>query len=230
MSFLLHENYQFFLDINRYAGHWPWLDGVMIFFANTMIFFWPVFLLLLWGRPRAWRRHPLRPGEAAIIQECRATVLWIVGACLLAYAFNLGIEHWIFEPRPFVSHTVHLLLSHAADDSFPSDHTAVSFAIVGMLFFTFPALLFAAGRKRVEQEGRQRAFGLLRPLLFMGTALVLACSIGLARVFVGVHYPGDILGGALSGLCAATVVTLMRRRLARPTDELIHLAERFRLA
>ena len=36
-------------------------------------------------------------------------------------------------------------------------------------------------------------------------AFVIGCMIGLARVFVGVHYPGDVLGGALDGLVAAYI-------------------------
>src|SRR3982074_499586 len=104
MLFILQENYRVFLDINRYAGQWPWLDALMIFLANRLIFFWPLFLIFLWGLPRPWRTHPLGSEKAGIIQEYRATVLWTPLACLLAYGFNLGIEQVIFEPRPFISH------------------------------------------------------------------------------------------------------------------------------
>lgn len=231
MSFWLQENYHLFIEINHVAGRFAWLDALMIFCANTAIFLWPFVLLLLWGRPRMWRKQPLSSGEEVIIRECRATVLWMIGACLLAYGLNLGVEHWIFEPRPFVSHVVHLLISHPADDSFPSDHTAVSFAFVGMLFFTFPllGLQFWRRRGRVWQsQGGGRALFLL--LVLMICALLLACSIGLARVFVGVHYPGDILGGALSGLSAAGIATLLRSWLAIPTQAAIRFAERIRLA
>jgi undecaprenyl-diphosphatase len=53
------------------------------------------------------------------------------------------------------------------------------------------------------------------PLLL---ALVIACSIGFARVFVGVHYPGDILGGAIDGLSAAGIVTALSHWLRQITN------------
>jgi undecaprenyl-diphosphatase len=231
MLFILQENYRVFLDINRYAGQWPWLDALMIFLANGLIFFWPIFLILLWGLPHPWRTHPLGSEQAGILQECRATVLWTPLACLLAYGFNLSIEQVIFEPRPFISHTVHLLVTHVADDSFPSDHTAVSFAIVGMMFFTFSWLLMQIAKKRTGLAGLQVWSNILvrRPLLFMGVALLFGCCIGIGRVFVGVHYPGDIIGGICSGCGAAAFITLLRRLLARPTETVLRFAERIRL-
>jgi undecaprenyl-diphosphatase len=229
MPFILQENYRVFLDINHYAGHWPWLDVLMIFCANILIFFWPVLLLLLWGLPRPWRTHPLGPEEAGIIQECRSTALWAPVACILAFAFNLIIENFIFEPRPFISHTVHLLVTHTADDSFPSDHVAVSFAIIGTLFFAIPWLLMRVTKKRTGLQILSDSL-VRRPLILMGIALLMGCCIGFARVYVGVHYPGDIIGGAISGCCAAAVITLLRRLLARPTEMILRFAERLWLA
>jgi undecaprenyl-diphosphatase len=196
-----------------YAGHWTWLDDIMIFSANFLIFIWPLIMLLFWGRPLAWRKRKLRPGEAEIMQECRAVVIWIAFACLLAYLFNLAVEHFIFEPRPFITYHVHLLIAHASDDSFPSDHTAWSFAVMGMMIFSLPTLLHTSWQQRLDARRQREQEVLLRPLILMGIAIVMACCIGVARVFVGVHYPGDILGGAISGLCAAVIITLVRRYL-----------------
>jgi undecaprenyl-diphosphatase len=233
MSLILQENYLIFLDINRYAGDWPWLDGLMIFLANILIFFWPLFLLALWGLPRPWRTRPLGEEEASILQECRATVLWAPLACVLAYGFNLAFEQVIFEPRPFVTHHVHLLVSHVADDSFPSDHVAVSFAIVGMILFTIPWLLMSVVKKQRGCTGWQALLDMLmrRPLVFMGIALLFGCSIAVARVFVGVHYPGDVIVGAFDGCCAAACITLIRRFFfVRPTEAVLRFIERMRLA
>jgi undecaprenyl-diphosphatase len=68
------------------------------------------------------------------------------------------------------------------------------------------------------------------PLLLMVLAFVIACSIGVARIFVGVHYPGDVLGGAVDGLLAASVITGVWRWLRRPTDAVLLFACRLRLA
>jgi len=61
-------------------------------------------------------------------------------------------------------------------------------------------------------------------------ALVIGCLIGLARVFVGVHYPGDVLGGAFDGLVGAYFVTVLRRWLSRPTYAVLQFAHTIRIA
>ena len=78
---------------------------------------------------------------------------------------NLLIEQFVFEPRPFVTHKVHLLVGHAADSGFPSDHTAWSFAVIGMLLFTFVPLL-AWRPKQVPTALPKRESSLSPPLVF----------------------------------------------------------------
>lgn len=233
MSTFIQLNYMLFSEINAPAGSIPWFDALMIFCANTLIFFWPIFLLFVWGIPFNWRKRPLQSAEEAVIQERRAAVLWIVIACLVAYAINLLIEQFVFEPRPFVSHKVHLLISHAADSSFPSDHTAWSFAVIGMLLFAFIPLWRAKGRPTVPpgqlgQPAQSISMGKL--WLFVVVAFVIGCSIGLARIYVGVHYPDDIVGGAIDGLMAALLVTVVRRWLWRPTNAILRFAHTIRVA
>jgi undecaprenyl-diphosphatase len=99
----------------------------------------------------------------------------------LAALISANYDH----PRPFVERTdVVLLLSHGADSGFPSDHTTVAFAL-------------AAGL------GLYRArFGIV--------AVALASVIAFARVYVGVHYPGDVAGGALIGIGVAVGVWAAR--------------------
>src|SRR5713101_8228021 len=170
MSTLMQINYMLFQDINAYAGAFPWFDALMVFCANTLIFFWPIFLLLVWGVPLNLRKRPLQAGEAEIMQERRATVLWVAIACLVAYAINLLIEQFVFEPRPFVTHKVHLLISHAADSGFPSDHTAWSFAVLGMLLFAFLPLFLTTTRQRPQLDRTL----LRKPLVFIIVAFVIA--------------------------------------------------------
>jgi undecaprenyl-diphosphatase len=202
----------------------------MIFCANALIFFWPIFLLFVWGTPLNWRRRALQSAEAEMVEERRAVVLWVAIACLLAYGINLLIEQFVFEPRPFVTHKVHLLVSHAADSGFPSDHAAWSFAVLGMLLFAFLPGYISTRRKRTAKGQPFHRVLSRKPLVFIIVAFVIGCIIGLARIFVGVHYPGDILGGAIDGLAAAYIVTLLRRWLNRPTHTVLQFAHTLRLA
>jgi undecaprenyl-diphosphatase len=68
------------------------------------------------------------------------------------------------------------------------------------------------------------------PGLLLLASLLMACLIGVARIYVGVHYPGDILGGALDGLLAALLVTLLRWWLRQPTDAVLRFAHVLHLA
>jgi undecaprenyl-diphosphatase len=227
IAFLSRINYVLFIDLNSQAGTMPWLDALMVFCSESLIFCWFLFLLLAWGLPGSWRKRTLTAGESADLQDRRSAILWIVVACPLAYAFNLLIEQFFYEPRPFVSHHVHLLVQHAADGSFPSDHTAWSFAVVGMLAFSL--LPWFAHTKRPVTPAAPSAIHTTSLILLL-IGLLIACTIGIARIFVGVHYPDDIVGGAFDGLLAAFIVTFVRNWVQRPAQVIIGLAEKLRLA
>lgn len=233
---LLQLNYALFQDINAPAGANPVLDAFMVFCANWLIFLWPLLLLCVWGIPLRWRKSRGGSDREFVLEIRRAAVMWTAIACLLAYALNLLVEHMVFEPRPFVNHTVHLLVSHAADASFPSDHAAWSFAVVGMLFFALLLLnrpvaqkqSFTSGNRESRNSGKLQRLRL--PLLLLLVALAIAILIGFARVFVGIHYPGDILGGAVDGIIASGVATALCRWLDRPTRAILQFAAFLHLA
>ncbi|QBD74719.1 phosphatase PAP2 family protein [Ktedonosporobacter rubrisoli] len=230
ISTLLNFNYLMFQSINAPAGSNPVLDLFMVFCANSLIFCFPLILLFYWGKPLSWQPRSLSAEEMSIVQQRRSAVLWIAIACVLAFSLNLLIEHFIFEPRPFIAHKVHLLIQHAADGSFPSDHTAWSFAVVGMLAFQLLFAFTTIQRSSNKGQGNLRLALLLLPFCLLLIALGMACLIGFARIYVGVHYPGDILGGACSGMLASCIATALRLCLQRPTEAVIKLAQAIRLA
>src|SRR4051812_16298591 len=104
---------------------------------------------------------------------------WAAIAALIGLAANQVIGGAIDRARPYVSHPgTHLLVSRTSDFSFPSDHSVVAGAVaVGLLFV-------------------DRRIGTV--------AVVLAAVMAFARVYVGAHYPADVLGGlAIGSLIAA---------------------------
>ena len=129
----------------------------------------------------------------------RGLMVGAVGALALGLA-GLGIlaaSSVVTEDRPFVHDSdTALLIAHGADNSFPSDHStiAAAIAVVGAL-----------------------AWRRLWPL-FAG----LAAAVGFARIYVGVHYPGDVAAGWAIGALAALlawyavqlILTRWRPRLA----------------
>jgi undecaprenyl-diphosphatase len=99
-------------------------------------------------------------------------------AVLLGLFINLIISIFIQRPRPFeLGLGVNLYGMLAGGDSFPSKHTTIAFALAMAVFLY------------------HRRFG--------AVLLVLAVLVGLSRIFVGVHYPLDVLAGALVGITAA---------------------------
>ena len=119
----------------------------------------------------------------------RAVVPVVATVVALVLTFLLGLVGAALysERRPFQSHRVHELVAHAGGQSFPSDHATAAFGLA------LAAYAFLSRR--------------------WGAALfVLALLIGFARVYVGIHYPGDIGGGFLAAVIGVGVVALLYRR------------------
>lgn len=144
-----------------------------------------------------------RPGTRSRWKLAAVSALASAGVALLV-AQVIG-RIW-FRERPTSAHPgeAHLFfVSPSGDPSFPSDHAAAAFAIAFAVLFL----------------SRRAGIGFL----------LAAAAIGLDRVLIGLHYPGDVAGGLLVGLSAAGLVhTLGRRPLSgtialgsRVTDPLV---------
>jgi undecaprenyl-diphosphatase len=97
-------------------------------------------------------------------------------ALLLVQPISDAVE----RTRPFVAHPhSKLLIHHSTDPGFPSDHATGAFAMaLGLWLY-------------------DRVIG--------SVALVLAAIVAFARVYVGVHYPSDVVAGALIGMAVALI-------------------------
>lgn len=148
-------------------------------------------------------------GNAGIIWIVLAVVLLILpktrkAGIIVAAAFlmdlilcNLILKNLVARVRPYdVNTAIAILIKKPLDFSFPSGHTAASFAAMTALFLAKMKKAWIA-------------------------ALVLAVLIAFSRLYFYVHYPTDVLGGAivgiLSGIIGYAIVEKMdkRRKTAR---------------
>ena len=97
----------------------------------------------------------------------------LISLAINAFFTNMTLKDLIARPRPFhVSDAIVPLIAHPSSFSFPSGHTSGSLTAAFALYKTMP--------KKVGIP-----------------AVILASLIGLSRIYVGVHYPTDVLGGLL---------------------------------
>ena len=108
-----------------------------------------------------------------------AAALWAPVGALVALAINQLLVHAWQEPRPYdVLSRISVLASRSSDYSFPSDHAVMAGAVAGGLLLV------------------HRRLG--------AVALAAALLMAFARVYIGAHWPGDVVVGLLVG--AAVVV------------------------
>ncbi len=118
-------------------------------------------------------------GAMLIFSRWMMRSIALKAACVatVALLINLIVGHIWDRARPFVAGAGQAWVSHSATSSFPSDHLTVQWVVAGMLLL----------------DRRTRAWG-------FGIAL-LGLPMAWARIYLGIHYPGDMLGAlAMGGL------------------------------
>ena len=102
---------------------------------------------------------------------------------------NLLLKPLVARPRPYTYRELQLLVSAPRDFSFPSGHTAASFAVSSALFFRRNRLWIPA--------------------------FALSVLLGFTRLYLYVHFPSDVLCGALLGVLAGYLGCLLAARLEK---------------
>ncbi|MFB7599314.1 phosphatase PAP2 family protein [Streptomyces sp. NPDC056160] len=113
------------------------------------------------------------------------TAVWLVVTCALGTLLQQGLKAAVDRPRPAWPDPV----DSAAYAAFPSGHAMTATVVCGLLL------------RLLHQYGAGR--GVRRAVL--GLAVASVTGVGLTRIWLGVHWPSDVLGGWLLG---ATVVAL----------------------
>ena len=141
----------------------------------------------LWPVAMPWVSHtgngyyyPAVPAVLVLIDPHKAWSFFLAG--LFAFAIELPLykllKNGIRRHRPCeVLAGVHGRISPGDQFSFPSGHTAAAFVMATLLSYFFPVLAM--------------------PLFFW------ALLVGLSRIYLGVHYPSDILAGIVVGVFSA---------------------------
>ena len=158
-------NYEIFQAINQLAGNHLLMDPFMVFVTEKALIIFALVLLSMWFFGNEKNKY---------------TVVYATFTGVLGLVINFIIGQIYFEPRPFVTHSVNMLIPHAVNASFPSDHTTGAFAL---------------------------ALGILLWNRKIGIATVLFAALtGLSRIYVGHHYPFDVLGSIIVGIVASLLV------------------------
>lgn len=124
----------------------------------------------------------------------KKVALFLIIATTVELVLVKTIRLFFYEPRPFVTLPITPLVLHEANASFPSMHTTIM-ATIAFTYYFYKSKY--------------------TPLF-----LVFMLWVGFARIFVGVHYPLDILGGIITGFLSILLPWQFKKLLASQGDAL----------
>ena len=103
---------------------------------------------------------------------------------IITVTLNQTIKHILQRPRPD-----HLRLIKQGGFSYPSGHSMIAVCVYGIMIYLI--------NKKVQNKTLKIALSILLTILIL--------AIGISRIYVGVHYPSDVLGGFI----LSTVILLI---------------------
>ncbi len=184
MSFWAMHNLNTFLfySINKFAGASALLDQVFVFVTNPFTF-------IVLGTIGLWvvLFRPLTARDSWKRLVALKEALFFVTSTILVFGIVQAIKAGVSYPRPAqLLYGVKTLIVFGSYDSFPSLHAALSFMVATLIEFHH------------TRWGR--------------ALFVVAILVGVSRVFVGVHYPIDIVIGAAIGMLVPVVLRELIRQ------------------
>ncbi|MFE1444353.1 phosphatase PAP2 family protein [Streptomyces sp. NPDC058739] len=178
-------------DINGLAKDAPHWFDRVVEYVGEYGLLLAMVLLVLWCWWTVRRRATADEAPVSV-----AALVWAPLAAGIAVLVNVPIRGFVERPRPFLDHQgLEVLVSGKTDYSFVSDHATITMAMaVG---------LFVANRR----------FGLV--------GIGLALLEGFCRVYMGVHYPTDVIGGFALGTAVALLLSPLAMALLTPLTRAI---------
>jgi undecaprenyl-diphosphatase len=175
------ESIIFFL--NQFAQRWAAFDAIVVFLSNSDLIKGGVMLAGVWG---AWffASADIKRNRSYLLSALLGAVIALVIARVLAHTLPLRI-------RPILDPALHFRPPKGTPDqsnwtiwsSFPSDHAALFFALLTGIWMAW------------------RRAG----LVLLGYVIIVIC---LPRIYIGIHYPSDVLAGAALGIGLALACSL----------------------
>lgn len=204
-------NTSYYLDVNNFARHTAWLHGFMHAYAlwlgltlMTLVFL--AAYTVVW-----WRR------------DVHAAALMGLGGAgtLIALGLNQLVGHAAEEVRPYDTYTHALVLVGKAHDyAFPSDHAvvagALSVAVLLIIRRAAPQQWWRGSFGNAADRRERAVTGAMAALAIV--SVVLGLLLSFSRVYVGAHYPGDVVAGLLLGAVVVLLVSAVRPIAYRIAD------------
>ncbi|CAD77479.1 MAG TPA: phosphatase PAP2 family protein [Rhodopirellula baltica] len=125
----------------------------------------------------------------------RHMTVFLIASTLGGLVISLSLKHLFDRPRPDM--VPHLSIVHTS--SFPSGHSMLS----AVVYLTLGSLLASVLPRQTLR------------IYTLAVACVLTLIVGVSRVYLGVHYPTDVLAGWIAGLTWALSCWLLARRFQR---------------
>ena len=131
---------------------------------------------------------------AILVVKKRHADAFLVGLSLVPIGLNVALKALVDRPRP----DFHIVGPDASGLSFPSGHAVFAFIVGGVIIYLVEQFVESMALRRWIQ----------------GSVAVLVVAIGASRVYMGVHWPSDVIGGYIFGALALLAMIAMRNAVA----------------
>jgi undecaprenyl-diphosphatase len=121
--------------------------------------------------------------------------LYLGAATLISALISTALKHFVNRVRPFVTYPFIEKLSSGGSPSFPSGHTTDAYAMATAVCFAYPKWYVIA------------------------PAYLWASAVGYSRMYLGVHYPSDVLAGVVIGTLTAALCFMAKKAITNKREQ-----------